>query len=154
LTLRSPKSEKDREVVFIPQKVAHCLKEYISAKAFGSDRTIFPISYKVTSRVLNKEGKVVGFHLQPHDLRRHAATDASRSAVPIETVSKVILKLANPSTTQLTEKRRIYAPRKLPWAGGTDPEIRRGFPQQFGSTLNQWVFKYCKNKNDHRNILF
>jgi hypothetical protein len=28
---------------------------------------------------VNKAGKVVGIHLKPHDLRRHAATYASRS---------------------------------------------------------------------------
>ncbi|UCD91458.1 MAG: site-specific integrase, partial [Desulfobacterales bacterium] len=38
---------------------------------------------------------------RPHDLRRHAATYASRSGVPIEVVSKVILRHANLSTTQL-----------------------------------------------------
>jgi integrase len=49
---------------------------------------------------VNKAGKVVGIHLKPHDLRRHAATYASRSGVPIEIVSKVILRHANLSTTQ------------------------------------------------------
>ena len=38
--------------------------------------------------------------LRPHDLRRHAATHASRSGTPIEIVSKVILRHANLSTTQ------------------------------------------------------
>ena len=41
-----------------------------------------------------------GGHLRPHDLRRHAATYASRSGVPVEIVSKVILRHANLSTTQ------------------------------------------------------
>ena len=44
---------------------------------------------------------VVGIHLRPHDLRRHAATYASRSGVTIEIVSKVILRHANLSTTQV-----------------------------------------------------
>ncbi|MGA2227850.1 MAG: site-specific integrase [Syntrophobacteraceae bacterium] len=43
---------------------------------------------------------LVGIELRPHDLRRHAATYASRSGVPIEIVSKVILRHANLSTTQ------------------------------------------------------
>ncbi len=38
--------------------------------------------------------------LRPHDLRRHAATYASRSGVPIEIVSKVILRHSNLSTTE------------------------------------------------------
>jgi integrase len=44
LILRSPKSGKEREVVFIPQKVADRLREYINAKGLGSDQRIFPIS--------------------------------------------------------------------------------------------------------------
>jgi integrase len=47
-----------------------------------------------------KAGDVVGIHLKPHDLRRHAATFASRSGVPLEIVSKIILRHANLSTTQ------------------------------------------------------
>jgi integrase len=100
LTLRGPKSGKELEIVFIPQKVADRLKGYINIRAIGSDRRIFPISYTAARRVVNKAGKVVGIHLRPHDLRRHAATYASRSGVPIEIVSKVILRHANLSTTQ------------------------------------------------------
>jgi integrase/recombinase XerD len=47
-----------------------------------------------------KVGKMVGVNLRPHDLRWHAATYASRSGVPIEIVSKVILRHADLSTTQ------------------------------------------------------
>ena len=39
-------------------------------------------------------------NLRPHDLRRHSATFASRSGVPIEVVSKVILRHQNLSTTK------------------------------------------------------
>jgi integrase/recombinase XerD len=45
-------------------------------------------------------GNMVGIHLRPHDLRRHAATYTSRSGVPIEIVSKVILRHSNLSTTE------------------------------------------------------
>ena len=100
LTLRSPKSGKDHEAVFIPQKVADRLREYIAARSVGPDQRIFPISCTAGRRVVNKAGKVVGIHLRPHDLRRHSATYASRSGVPIEIVSKVILRHANLSTTQ------------------------------------------------------
>ena len=41
LTLRAPKSGKEREIVFIPQKVADRLKEYITRKGIGSDQKIF-----------------------------------------------------------------------------------------------------------------
>jgi integrase/recombinase XerD len=43
---------------------------------------------------------MVGVSLRPHDLRRYAATFASRSGVSIEIVSKVILRHFNLSTTQ------------------------------------------------------
>jgi len=46
-----------------------------------------------------KAGKLV-VHLRSHDLRRHAATHASRSGTPLEVVSKVILRHSNRSTTQ------------------------------------------------------
>jgi integrase/recombinase XerD len=49
---------------------------------------------------VKKAGKLAGTELRPHDLRRHAATYASRAGVPIEIVSKVILRHANLSTTQ------------------------------------------------------
>ena len=47
-----------------------------------------------------KAGKLVGIHLRPHDLRHPSATYASRSGVPIELVSKVILRHANLLRTQ------------------------------------------------------
>jgi integrase/recombinase XerD len=64
-----------------------------------SDR-IFPISYEAARMMVIKSGKLVGVKLRPHDLRRHSATFASRSGVPIEIISKVILRHANLSTTQ------------------------------------------------------
>ena len=51
--------------------------------------------------MLKKAGKMVGVRLRPHDLRRHAATYASRAGVPLEIVSKIILRHANLSTTQM-----------------------------------------------------
>src|SRR4030042_5419647 len=74
LILRTPKSGKERETVFIPQKIADRLKEYITRKGIASDQRIFPISYTAKREVVNKAGKVGGIHLKPHDLRRHAAT--------------------------------------------------------------------------------
>ena len=41
-----------------------------------------------------------GMYINSHDLRRHAATYASRSGTSIEIVSKVILRHTNLSTTQ------------------------------------------------------
>jgi integrase/recombinase XerD len=101
LTLRDPKSGKEREHVFIPQKVADRLKEYIRDNGIEPDQRIFPISYEAARTMVKKAGERVGIRLRPHDLRRHAATYASRSGVPIEIVSKIILRHANLSTTQI-----------------------------------------------------
>jgi site-specific recombinase XerC len=57
--------------------------------------------------MVKKVGDGIEMHLRPHDLRRHAATFTSRSSVPIEIVSKVILRHANLSTTQLTSARSV-----------------------------------------------
>jgi len=101
LTLRDPKSGKEREHVFIPQKVADRLKEYIRDKNIQPDQRIFPICYEAARIMVKKAGEKAGIRLRPHDLRRFAATYASRSGVPIEIVSKVILRHANLSTTQI-----------------------------------------------------
>ena len=50
--------------------------------------------------IVKKASHLVRIHLKPHDLRRHAATYASRAETPIEIVSKVILRHTNLSTTQ------------------------------------------------------
>ena len=100
LILTDPKSGKEAEVVFIPQKVADRLKDYIRYKGIGPDQKIFPITYPAARVVVKKAGRLVGINLKTHDLRRHAATYASRSGTPIEIVCKVILRHANLSTTQ------------------------------------------------------
>jgi len=100
LTLREPKSGRQQEVVYIPQKIAGRLRAYIREKGIQPGQRIFPMTYAAARMIAKKAGSLVGVHLRPHDLRRHAATYASRSGVPIEIVSKVILRHANLSTTQ------------------------------------------------------
>ena len=100
LILWEPKSGRDHEIVFIPQKVADRLRAYAVEKCQTPNDRIFPISYEATRTMVIKAGKMVGIDLRPHDLRRHCATYASRSGVPIEIVSKIILRHSNLSTTQ------------------------------------------------------
>ncbi len=100
LTLKDPKSGKEQEFVFIPQKVADRLKEYIKDNCTDPDQRIFRICYEAARSIVRKAGNLAGVKLRPHDLRRHPATHASRSGVPVEIVSKVILRHANLSTTQ------------------------------------------------------
>jgi integrase len=101
LLLREPKSGRDAEIVFIPQKVADRLREYVRSEKIGLNSRIFPFCYEAARAVVRKAGNMVGVYLRPHVLRRHAATFASRSGVPIEIVSKIILRHANLSTTQI-----------------------------------------------------
>ena len=88
------------EVAFIPQKIADRLKVYIQTAGIESQARIFPISYTAAWSIVVKAGKLVGIHLRPHDLRRHAATYASRSGTPIEIISKIVLRHSSLSTTQ------------------------------------------------------
>ncbi|SHI15394.1 site-specific integrase [Desulfofustis glycolicus] len=76
------------------------LTAYVKAKNIGADDRIFPISYVAAWSMVKKAGMLVNIELRPHDLRRHAATYASRSGTPIEIVSKVILRYADLITTQ------------------------------------------------------
>ncbi|MBW1970549.1 MAG: site-specific integrase, partial [Deltaproteobacteria bacterium] len=100
LVIQEPKSGKEQEHVFIPQKVADRLREYTREKSKNLNDRIFPISYEAARIMVLKAGNMVGIHLRPHDLRRHAATYASRSGVPIEIISKILLRHANLSTTK------------------------------------------------------
>lgn len=100
LTLRDPKSGREQEFIFIPQRLADRLRDYIRDKSIHPNHRIFPICYEAAREMVANAGRVLGIHLRPHDLRRHAATYASRSGVPIEIISKIILRHANLSTTE------------------------------------------------------
>ena len=96
----APKSGKESEAVFLPQKVADRMKKYIRNNGIESDVSVFPITYAAARLVVKKAGELVDIQVRPHDLRRHAATYASRAGTPLEIVSKVILRHADLSTTQ------------------------------------------------------
>jgi len=64
------------------------------------EQRVFSLGYTCASMLVKRAGKKIGIEIRPHDLRRHAATYASRSGVPLEIVSKVILRHANLATTQ------------------------------------------------------
>jgi integrase/recombinase XerD len=101
LILNDTKSGKEQELIFIPQKVADRLKEYVRVQKIAPKQMIFPICYGAARAMVGKAGKLVGIRLRPHDLRRHAATFASRSNVPLEIISKVILRHSSLSTTEI-----------------------------------------------------
>jgi integrase len=64
------------------------IRNNIDQEFRNPDDRVFPISYEAARIMVINSGKMVGIHLRPHDLRRHSATYASRSGVPIEIVSK------------------------------------------------------------------
>lgn len=100
LILQRPKSGRRGEVVYIPSKLQRRLNEYVHDNAISPADRLFPISYSTSWSMVKKSGKLVGINLRPHDLRRHAATYASRAGTPLEIVSKVILRHADLATTQ------------------------------------------------------
>ena len=81
--------------------------------------------------------------MNPHDLRRHAATFASRSGTPIEIVSKVILRHASLSTTQryLGLHPFLRKEEHSPFQGFQTPtvKIRRSIPFWLIGTLRNHV---------------
>jgi integrase len=99
ITLPDPKSGLETEILYILQKIANRLREYIEDKGIEFEQRIFQITCNAARVMLKKAGELAGVNLWPHDLRRHAATHASRSGTPIEIVSKVILRHAHLATT-------------------------------------------------------
>ncbi|MFC1841039.1 tyrosine-type recombinase/integrase, partial [Thermodesulfobacteriota bacterium] len=100
IILREPKSGRDVEYVFIPQKLAEKLREYVRTAGISQEERIFPISYTTARKMVRNAGDVLNVNIKPHDLRRYAATYASRSGTPLEIVSKLIMRHSNISTTQ------------------------------------------------------
>ena len=101
IIVHNPKSGKEREAIFMPEQVADRLKAYIQEKGLREQDRVFNLSYATARKMINKLGQKVGIKLSPHDLRRHSATFASRNGVPLELISKVLLRHQNLKTTQL-----------------------------------------------------
>jgi len=55
LILREPKSGKEHEIVFIPQKVADRLRDYATKKCQSPQERIFPISYEAARMMVLKQ---------------------------------------------------------------------------------------------------
>lgn len=101
ITLREPKSGKDAEKAYMPENVSRKLEEYIKEKAIPGDARVFPICYSTARSIVRDLGAKLNIHVAPHDLRRYSATYASRNGVPLEVVSKVILRHQDLKTTQI-----------------------------------------------------
>jgi len=100
LVLNEPKSGKELEVAFMPEQIAKRLHDYIQQEDLAPGDRIFPICYSTARTLIKQLGSRLKVVLTPHDLRRYSATYASRNGVPLEIVSKVILRHQDLKTTQ------------------------------------------------------
>jgi len=101
ITLREPKSGKEAERAYMPENVSRKLAEFIKEKTLQPDDRLFPICYSTAKSLVKKLGAKLNVHVSPHGLRRYSATYASRNGVPLEVVSKVILRHQDLKTTQV-----------------------------------------------------
>jgi len=101
LVLKEPKSGKESEVAFMPEQIAKPLHDYIQQENLSPDDRIFPICYSTARVLIKKLAEGLRVVLTPHDLRRYSATYASRNGVPLEIVSKVILRHQDIKNTQV-----------------------------------------------------
>lgn len=76
----------------MPEPIAKRLEEYIRSQNLGAEDRLFPVSYSTARSMIKSLGAQLRISIRPYDLRRHSATYASRNGVPLEIVSKVILR--------------------------------------------------------------
>jgi integrase len=98
----------------MPEQISRRLSEYINMKNLSSENRVFPIGYSAVRALIGKLGNKLNLKITPHDLRRHSATYASRNGVPLEIVSKVILRHQNLKTTQLY-LGKVSEPEAIRW---------------------------------------
>ncbi len=101
LMLQEPKSGREVEVAFMPEHIAVRLADYITSRNLSSKDRVFGICYTTARNLVTKLGQKLNVRISPHDLRRHSATYASRNGVPLEIISKVILRHQDLKTTQV-----------------------------------------------------
>jgi integrase/recombinase XerD len=101
LMLQEPKSGREVEVAFMPEHIANRLTDYIASRKLSSTDRIFGVCYTTVRNLVTKLGQKLHIQISPHDLRRHSATYASRNGVPLEIISKVILRHQDLKTTQV-----------------------------------------------------
>jgi integrase/recombinase XerD len=72
----------------------------VQQENLSSEDRIFPICYSTANVLIKQLGWRLNVILTPHDLRRYSATYASRNGVPLQIISKVILRHQDLKTTQ------------------------------------------------------
>ncbi len=101
IIIREPKSGKEEETAFMPEQIAKRLSDYILEKNLLPNDRIFPMCYSTARSLIKKLGRKINIQIVPHDLKRHSATYASRNGIPLEIISKVILRHRDLKTTQV-----------------------------------------------------
>jgi integrase/recombinase XerD len=101
ILIENPKSGRDGEIAFMPEHIATRLAEYVASAQMSPDDMVFPLCYTTVRNLVTGLGKKLNVKISPHDLRRHSATYASRNGVPLEIISKVILRHQDLKTTQI-----------------------------------------------------
>jgi integrase len=101
LMLQEPKSGREVEVAFMPEHIATRLTDYISTRNLSPSDKVFAVCYTTVRNLVPKLGQKLSVQISPHDFRRHSATYASRNGVPLEIISKVILRHQDLKTTQV-----------------------------------------------------
>ena len=101
LLIREPKSGKEAEVAFMPEHIAQRMVDYITTMNLSPEDRLFKLCYTTARNLVHSLGAKLNLKISPHDLRRHSATYASRNGVPLEIISKVILRHQDLKTTQI-----------------------------------------------------
>jgi integrase/recombinase XerD len=85
----------------MPENISKKLKEYIDSARLQPEDRVFPICYSTARSMIKRLGAKLNVRVAPYDRRRYSATYASRNGVPLEVVSKVILRHQDLKTTQV-----------------------------------------------------
>jgi integrase len=101
ILIREPKSGRDVEVAFMPEHISVRLANYIVSQNLSPKDRVFRVCYTTVRNMCTSLGKKLNIKISPHDLRRHSATYASRNGVPLEIISKIILRHQDLKTTQI-----------------------------------------------------
>jgi len=85
----------------MPETLAGRLRTYVETQNLDPEQRIFPICYSTARSLVKRLGDKMEVKIRPHDLRRHSATYASRNGIPLEVISKIILRHQDLKTTQM-----------------------------------------------------
>ena len=85
----------------MPGHIAARLTEHIQTRQMLPEDRVFPLCYTAVRNLVIGLGRKLNVKISPHDLRRHSATYASRNGVPLEIISKIILRHQDLKTTQV-----------------------------------------------------